>query len=573
MRTNTFAVAVIAMLVLSSLVGTASADAGDLDTSFGSGGKVTTVWNDYSSAYGVAIQPDGRVVAAGYASDSQNGAGDFALARYKVDGSLDTSFGSGGKVLTNINNNYDRSDRALAVAILPDGKILASGITIGDDSAIQAALARYNTNGSLDTSFGTGGKATADFAGSQGISALAVQADGRIVLAGLTTLTGGFFSYDFTVIRFNANGSLDTTFGTGGHVITDFFGSADVAYAVAVQPDGLITVAGYAIPALGAQDFAIARYNPDGSLDTTFGNGGRVTTDCFYGTDMAGSIALVDGGKILLGGLAANPSEAFFVVARYNSNGSLDTTFGSGDGIATSSPVSGLNDAADGARMAIQADGKIVLSMAGEDEYNFVVGRFNPDGSVDAGFGSGGYVMTDYFGNKDNPNAIATYGNDQIIVAGDTSLVGASTGQFLLARYLGGGAATSADLSASMTASLTTDQAGNRYITYKIKAGSAGPDSAYYVTIRDRLPLETAFYSLTVPQGWVVYSKPAVGQNGTISNSKSLLGGSSGVITLIVKVHPSVTHTTISNSATITSSFTPDPNTANNTASAQTNVP
>ena len=236
---------------------------GDLDLTFGNGGKVLTPigsGNDYS--FGAAIQSDGKIVLAG---ESYNGANrDFALARYNPDGSLDASFGSGGKVVTPIGS---RDESAGDIAIQPDGKIVVAGYSINADSFADFALVRYNANGSLDNSFGTGGKVTTSF-GSVGSDvviahAIAIQADGKIVAAGRSF--GNFNK--FALARYNTNGSLDTSFGTGGKLTTQISSNSnDEAYAVAIQSDGKIVVGGRSFNG-ATYDFAVVKYNTDGSLD------------------------------------------------------------------------------------------------------------------------------------------------------------------------------------------------------------------------------------------------------------------------------------------------------------------
>jgi uncharacterized delta-60 repeat protein len=206
-----------------------------------------------------------------------SGGFDAALARYNSNGTLDASFGTGGTVTTDF---AGFNDEASSVAVQPDGKIVVAG-QAGPyvNRNFDFALARYNSNGTLDASFGTSGKATTDFAGSSDQpSSLALQGDGKIVVAG-QTFVGGV--HDFAVARYNSNGTLDTSFGTSGKATTDFAGSDDRPSSVAVQPDGNIVVAGQADIG-GRFDFALARYvgstvlpNPD--IDTApaplaFGN-------------------------------------------------------------------------------------------------------------------------------------------------------------------------------------------------------------------------------------------------------------------------------------------------------------
>jgi len=206
----------------------------------------------FAQAYSLALQLDGKLVLAGQAFIS--GGNDFALARYNSNGTLDTSFGTGGKVTTNFTSP---NDAAFSVAVQSDGKIVAAGGTIlsrGGDFA----LARYDSNGMLDTSFGTGGKVTTDIAGpSDSVNSIAVQLNGKIVAAGRTFINGDFHS---ALARYNSDGTLDADFGRGGKVTAIFGGSEEGVSSVVVQPDEKIVVAGGA--ALnGGSDFALARYN------------------------------------------------------------------------------------------------------------------------------------------------------------------------------------------------------------------------------------------------------------------------------------------------------------------------
>ena len=235
---------------LFALPAAAATGPGDLDTTFGTGGKVTTDFGGSPVGFSVAIQSDGKIVVAGYSN--VGGTFGFALARYNTNGSLDATFGTGGKVTT----NYGGDDRGYSLAIQSDGKIVVAGYS-NAGGTFDFALARYNTNGSLDTSFSAGGKVTTDFGGSDDLGrSVALQGDGKIVVAGDSNVGSTF---DFALARYNTNGSLDTSFGAGGKVTTDFGGSGDGGRSVALQGDGKIVVAGNAAVG-GTADFALARY-------------------------------------------------------------------------------------------------------------------------------------------------------------------------------------------------------------------------------------------------------------------------------------------------------------------------
>ena len=285
---------------------------GDLDTSFGTGGKVvTSILSQDDFAHSVAIQSDGKIVVAG---ETKNGTADaFALARYNADGTLDTSFGNAdGKVITNSANN---SEHAYSLAIQSDGKILLAGASGNAGDYDDFALARYNTDGSLDTSFGTGGKVVTSFMSQDDIvRSVAIQSDGKIVVAGETK--NGTFD-EFALARYNADGTLDTSFGNaGGKVITNSNNNGDHAYSVAIQSDGKILLAG-ASDNTGNDDFALYRYDADGSLDSSFGTGGKVVTAIGGGDDIGTSVAIQSDGKIVVAGHSKNGGYYDFALVRY----------------------------------------------------------------------------------------------------------------------------------------------------------------------------------------------------------------------------------------------------------------
>jgi len=341
----------------------AHAKAGDLDRSFGTGGKVTTDFaGDQDTARALVVQGT-KLVAAGSGTAVPGGLGAFALARYNPDGTLDTSFGIGGRVTTDFPGGGD----ANALAVQADGKLVAAGATGGD-----FALARYNPDGSLDTSFGTGGTVTTDFAGSVDIAnALIVQADGRLVAAGSTEFT----AVDFALARYNPDGSLDTSFGTGGQVVTDVDGT-DRAYALALQ-GGKLVAGGLSVSATAGTngDFGLVRYNADGSLDAGFGSGGRVTTDfARAGGSFAEVRGLVVQGSRLVAAGHVGPSFDFGL-ARYKADGTLDRSFGSGGKVTTD--FAGQTDGA--FALAAQADGRLLAAgfMLSEfGEMDFALARY-----------------------------------------------------------------------------------------------------------------------------------------------------------------------------------------------------
>ena len=271
---------------------------GTLDPAFGTGGTVLSdLGSTVDAADDVLIQPDGKIVAAGTSARS------FGVARYTAAGTLDAGFGNGGVVTTGFGGSFDQ---AWGVTLQPDGKLVVVG-TGGANSDI--LVARYNPDGSLDSGFGSGGKVATDFGSFDQALEAVVAADGKITVGGRS---GG----EFALARYTADGNLDPSFGSGGKVTTDF-GAIDTAFAIARDSAGRITAAGGS-----AGDFALARYNGDGSLDTSFGNGGKVTTDFSGGSsDEANTLVIEPTGAITAGGFTSPGSGTTqFALARYDSS-------------------------------------------------------------------------------------------------------------------------------------------------------------------------------------------------------------------------------------------------------------
>ncbi len=275
---------------------------GTLDQSFGVAGKVT---GTTGQIWAVAVQPDGRILAAGVAGSA------FAVARFNPDGSPDLSFGGTGMVLTAFPGLFAE---AHAVAVQADGKIVAAGSA----AAAAFALARYNPDGTLDPAFGTGGTVTTAFNNGFFTEAngLVLQRDGTIVAAGGVLHFN--FSSAFALARYTADGTLDPGFGTGGTVTTDIAGTG-TATALVAQPYGMLVAAGTADPGTGSgYDFTLLRYRHDGSLDPRFGTAGRVTTDFGGGSDVARALAVQANGRLLVAGSPSdNGFGSDFALARY----------------------------------------------------------------------------------------------------------------------------------------------------------------------------------------------------------------------------------------------------------------
>lgn len=425
--------------------------AGDLDTTFDIDGKVTTGFGMGAVDYasGVALQADSRIIATGRASNGTDD--DFALARYTANGGLDGTFGSGGKITTPFGSSHDR---AYGVAVQADGRIVVAGDTDVGTFSADFAIARYTNAGVLDTSFDGDGKATTDFGGEVDRGyAVAVQSDGKILVAGRS-------GADFGLARYNSDGSLDSSFDLDGRVTTSFGGSAAMAYSVALQSDGKIILAGYTIES-GDYKFAVARYTIAGTLDSTFdGDGKVITTVVDSGTfAIARAVAVQSDGKIVVAGNNWNGTNYDFATVRYHSDGSLDSTFDM-DG-KTTTDIGGSNDNAYG--LAIQQDGKLVV--VGDSSVSSVIQaavvRYLSDGNLDTAF-SGDGKLTTAIGLADSAAASVVLQPDhKIVVAGGTN-VGGGDFDFALARYDAGTVGTlSPTLSAGALIITDIDVVGN----------------------------------------------------------------------------------------------------------------
>jgi uncharacterized delta-60 repeat protein len=437
--------------------------AGDLDATFGTGGKVTTqIGNARSEALALALQADGKFVAAGYSSNDANI--DFALARYNSNGTLDTAFGSGGKVTTDIGSADNAS---FALAIQQDGKFVAAGSSFNGAND-DFALARYNSNGTLDETFGTGGIVTTNFNNSsETVDAVAVQTDGKIIVAGYV-LNGSFF--DFALARYNTNGTLDETFGTGGKVTTGFSEFDDLARAIVIQADGKIVIAGEA-----DTDFAVARYNSNGTLDTTFDGDGRVRTSINL-FDSAYDVAIQADGKIIAAGETGNGNNSDFALIRYESSGALDPTFDS-DGVVTTA-IGASDEFA--SSLAVQINGRIVVggfSFNGSND-DFALVRYNSNGTLDSTFGAGGKVVTD-FGSSSNDyvSALAIQSGNKAIA------VGSANTNFAAAVYSLGAANCTYSLTPTSADFPTAGGTGSFIVTTEPGCSYTAVSNSFFVTL------------------------------------------------------------------------------------------
>jgi uncharacterized delta-60 repeat protein len=341
----------------------AFANPGDLDSTFGSGGIVISSHgglNMFGPA--VKIQPDGKIVVVGKEFNGHDD--DLLVQRFLSNGLPDTTFGTSGATVIKLSS---ADDNAKGLAFQSDGKIIIAGGAGQPGSYETSVLVRVSADGVLDTSFGTGGKVLIDFGLPSHSHSVGVQSDGKIVVTGetYTTADGGLFA----TARVLANGVLDSSFGVGGKV-TQAFGAGANAHSLVLQTDGKVLLGGYATNSdTGRAGFVVARLLFNGTLDTSFGSNGSSTVSVGTGNNYCHVLMLQSDGKIVLAGSAVTATNYDFSLVRFDNNGVLDTSFGAG-GIVTTNFVSGPRPSADEtAGGVIQADGKIIVGGYSERKF------------------------------------------------------------------------------------------------------------------------------------------------------------------------------------------------------------
>lgn len=397
----------------------ALAQPGTLDPSFSTDGLQTTDVGvgTYDQAYALAVQPAGGIVLAGVAG--YEGAMDFGVVRYLEDGTTDPAFGTNGRVALPVG---EADDVARAIALQPDGRIVLGGYSY-TGAGIGFALARLNADGTPDTGFGDQGHVITLTPGDITLQAraVAVQDDGRILLAG-----GG--SAGFAIMRYTTTGEADTTFGDHGLVTIHFSNGNDQCTALAVQPDGNILLAGYS-NGLVSDSVALARLQPDGSLDGTFGTNGTLRTNYPGLPSTVAAMALMPDGCFVLCG-SANPRA---IAARLLPDGSPDPGFNAFGWRFFTFPNTTL---ARFNAVQVQPDGSVLLGgSVNSNAGDLVLVHLREDGTYNPAFGSGGFTITDINGVADDALALALQTDGRILLAGSTN-GGASDYDFAAARYL-----------------------------------------------------------------------------------------------------------------------------------------
>jgi uncharacterized delta-60 repeat protein len=426
-----------ACMVLCQFGSTWAADkdkGGRLDPSFNSRGRIILTGvgaGTVEGAYAMAVQPDGKIVVVGVSTPAVEPSADFAVVRYESTGRIDRRFGDNGRVLTDF-TGPGGNDQAFAVAIDSIGRIVVAGYS-SSDVGLDFAVARYSPDGTPDNTFNSTGKVLTNFGGRDAATAVAIDSNDKIVVAGSSNAGG---TNDFAVVRYNVDGTLDTTFNGTGRVLTDVsIRSADFATSSVIQADGKIVVGGWSDASGIPFDFSLVRYNPNGTLDLTFNTTGKVLTD-FSGSgsyDTLQALAIQSDGKIVAAGASQANGNPSFALARYTTTGILDSAF-NGTGKVLTGFASGNATAQ---AVVIQSDGRIVAAGWFDDGNregpDFALARYNTDGTSDGTFNSTGKVVTD-IGGFDVGYAVGIQSDGKIVAAGFSDVNG--TSDFALLRYL-----------------------------------------------------------------------------------------------------------------------------------------
>ncbi len=407
----------ITLFLLIVIVSVAVAQPGTLDNSFGNEGIVTG--QGYTGyAFATALQTDGKIIIAG--SGSYKAAGGVLVARYNTDGTIDNSFGDNGIV---VNDFHGPFDEAYSIAVQQDGKILVAG----EIGKLDAGLLRFLPDGTPDSSFGENGGAFTDLGGAEYVHSVVLQPDGKIVVTGIEGTRKAF------VVRFLSDGSLDESFGNHGSVITvmQYASSID---CMTLQPDGKIIIAGI-FSVNGFRQMLLIRYKANGNLDQDFGTDGILIKTFLSGYHMVtlNSIILQPDGKIVIAGSSSPQYDIFMALARFESNGSVDIAFGKEGKVLTDFQT----DESAATSVLLQPDGKIIATGSTNDNVGlngaFALARYQTNGSLESSFGINGMQSTSI------PGDVRSYAS-VLQKDGKMVLAGFNINLFTLARYNGGDA-------------------------------------------------------------------------------------------------------------------------------------
>ena len=536
------------------------------------GVRTTDVQATDDGGFAMALQADSKIVVGGYAVDPVNGDKEFALVRYNYNGTLDTTFDTDGKVVTDIGTNT--SDRIWGIAIQSDNKIVAVGETVNPGTLNDIAIARYNADGSPDLTFGVGGKVTTDYLLGNN-SAYGVAMSGTsIYVAGAATVSG---NYDFMVARYTTLGVLDPTFnptGTVPGIATTGFGSGnDIARGVAIDSSNRPVLGGYSNGGSG-DDFAVARFDTAGALDTTFVSPlGKTAIDIGNNNaDQAFSIAIDPAQRIILAGSTYNGSNKDFALVRYTSAGALDATFGNG-GIQTTDFANSPDVA-----LSVYARSDNFIVAGGFSRYSsssddFALARYNASGVLDTTFDTDGKLTMRISNADERAYGVAQEFDTKIVAAGFAAVENSNpvTRNFAVARFNPSGTLDATTLTDLTRPDLIVSKdgpgenviAGNNF-TYNISVFNQGPGNATNVVLTDTLPAGLSYVSHSASNGTAGHS------SGTVTNNVGTLNAGQ-TATLSITVSPGSNTGLFANTVTATLTEA-DLNATNNSATDYTRV-
>lgn len=413
------------MLVTSSMF--VYAQSGTYDTSFnGTGMVMGNYTSGNNSADNMVIQSDGKIVVSGATGTSSNI--NTGVSRYNTDGTIDTTFGTNGKM--SFSSGTGTKSYLYDMALQTDGKIVIAGYR-WTGSEGDFVMARLNADGTLDNTFGVNGIAIFDKGLSEVAESFAINPDGSFIVS-------GYVDDNYTLLKVKNNGMIDTTFGNNGWVTTVFQSLSASSKSTSINAAGRIIVGGMGVGA-NQSEFVMAAYNPNGTLDTTFGQGGKINFHIGYDNDFGLRVLQLENGKILFGGhsyVGSTPLRYELAIVRLNANGSFDTSFGE-NGIFKSRFYENGRSYLEG--MVLQSDGKLVVTGSANvnSEENYGILRITENGQLDTTFGEEGKVIQQIEFNYSISKNIALQSDGKIVVAGDAMpFNGAGPAQFFIARYL-----------------------------------------------------------------------------------------------------------------------------------------
>ncbi len=420
---------ILAFLFYMLVVWNCAQNAGDLDISFSNDGITTVnIAAGTDASYACILQTDGKIIATGKSITGQNS--DFSLVRILQNGQLDPEFGNGGKVLSNFGSNHEYSK---AIIMQSDGKIVIGGYR-GNSWNYDFALIRYLQNGTVDVDFGINGLVTTDIIEDDYLYDIEILPDGKFLAVGFTENISG--QIDVAIVKYNNDGSIDTSFGINGLVITAIGTSSDYGYTLSLQSDGKFIVSGYYKVTSTNHNVFVARYNSDGSLDLSFGTTGIVTFEVSTLKNEIYASEIQADGKIVLSGFTKVGNYFDVLVMRIGSSGILDSSFGSGGIIIKS--IGSYDDF--GRSLIVQPNNKIVISGLSitNNSMNygdFFLCRINSDGTDDLDFGLNGLVVTSIGNGNDDVTSSLLQVDSMIVLSGYSSSQGYD--EFAIARYFG----------------------------------------------------------------------------------------------------------------------------------------